>query len=72
VSRFDYWKRQVRQAATANHAVGFAPVQMVEASAGGHGAAIEVVLAGGDRVTIHEGVSVDLVRTVVAVLRPPC
>jgi hypothetical protein len=71
-SQFDYWKRQARRAAPAHHAVGFAPVQVVESSPGHHGAFIELVLAGGERVTIHEGASVDLVRTVVAALRPSC
>lgn len=72
VSQFDYWKRQVRRAATSDHAVGFASVQVVEPSAGRHGACIELELTGGERVTIHEGASLDLVRTVVAALRPSC
>jgi transposase-like protein len=72
VSQFDYWKRQVRRAATTRQAVGFAPVQVVEQSQGRNGASIELELAGGERVTIHEGASLDLVRTVVAALRPSC
>jgi hypothetical protein len=72
VTQFDYWKRQARRATTANHAVGFAPVQVVDSSQGRKGAPIKVVLAGGERVTIHEGASVDLVRTVVAALRSSC
>jgi len=72
VSQFDYWKRQVRRVATANHAVGFAPVQVVESSQGHRGASIELVLAGGERVTIREGGAVVLVRTVVAALRSSC
>jgi hypothetical protein len=72
MSQFDYWKRQVRRAAPAHHAVGFAPVQVVESTQGHNGATIELVLAGGERVTIHAGASVDLVRTVVAALRSSC
>lgn len=72
VSQFDYWKRQVHRAATADDTVGFARVEVVEPSPGQNGACIELVLVGGERVTIHEGVSVDLVRTVVAALRPSC
>jgi hypothetical protein len=69
VSQFDYWKHQVRRSAT-NQTIGFAPVQTVEPSAGRHGVCIELALAGGERVMIHEGASVELVRTVVAALRP--
>jgi hypothetical protein len=72
VWQFDYWKRQVRRMGPANHAVSFAPVQVVASSQGHTGASIELVLAGGERVTIHEGASVDLVRTVVGALRSSC
>lgn len=72
VSQFDYWKRQVRRAGTVSQLVGFAPVQVVESSPGHHGASIELLLVGGERVTIHQGASVDLVRTVVAALRSSC
>jgi hypothetical protein len=72
VSQFDYWKRRVRRAATTDDPVGFARVEVVEPSQGPPGACIEVVLVGGERMTLHEGVSVDLVRTVIAALRPSC
>lgn len=72
VSQFDYWKRQVRRGATANHGVSFAPVQVVEAAHERDGACIELLLAGGERLMIHEHASADLVRTVIAALRPSC
>lgn len=73
VSQFDYWKRQVRRAATATEAVRFAPVQVVERGPERRdGTCLELVLPGGERVIIHDGVSVDLVRTVVTALRSSC
>jgi hypothetical protein len=72
VSRLDYWKRQLRQASARDAAVGFAPVRVVgdldtQASAG-----VEVVLAGGERVVVRDGASVDLLRTVLTALRASC
>jgi transposase-like protein len=71
LSQFDYWKRQVRRDAAAA-APSFAPVQLVMSSETSGSNAIDVTLAGGERLTIREGVSVDLVRTVIAALRPSC
>lgn len=46
--------------------------QVVDAPRRSAAAGIELVLGTGDRLTIHEGTSVDLVRAVVMALRPPC
>ncbi|MGH6950452.1 MAG: IS66 family insertion sequence element accessory protein TnpA, partial [Vitreimonas sp.] len=72
ISQLDYWKRQVRRDVCADHAVGFARVQVVDPAPLRDGACIDVVLGTGDRVTIHEGASLDLVRAVVTALRPSC
>jgi hypothetical protein len=37
VSQFDYWKTAGASGATANHAVGFAPVQVVDRPRGERG-----------------------------------
>lgn len=71
VSQFDYWKRQVRRDGTRHRAVGFAHVQVIDAPREPRNG-IEVMLSTGDRLVIHEGVSVDLVRTVVTALRSSC
>jgi transposase-like protein len=69
LATFEYWKRRVRrEAATA--AATFAPVHVVaENGIDAESASIDVVLAGGERLTIRAGVSVDLLRTVLAMLR---
>lgn len=72
VSQLDYWRRQVRDAAAADRAVGFARVHVVDPPRAHDGACIEVALAGGERVTIHADASADLVRAVVAALRASC
>lgn len=73
VAQFDCWKRQVRRGGAAGAAsMGFARVQVVDTPRQGHNGGIEVLLGGGDRLTIHEGTSVDLVRAVVMTLRASC
>lgn len=71
LSQFDAWKRQVRRDG-AKQGMGFAPVHLVTASEMSNGGVIDVTLASGERLTIHAGVSVDLLRTVVTALRPSC
>lgn len=71
VSRFDYWKRQVRYAPSTD-LVALAPVQVLADAPARGAAAIEVVFPRGECVTIQDGVSVDLVRTVIATLRASC
>lgn len=72
VSQFDYWKRQVRRDGAADATIGFARVHVVDAPRNSAAGGIELVLGTGERLTIHEGTSMDLVRAVVLALRPPC
>ena len=72
VGCFDYWKRRVRQAATEEPRVRFAPVEVLSDPTPRLAAAIEVVLVSGERLTIPDGVSSDQVRVVLAALRSAC
>ncbi len=72
LARFEYWKRRVRREAVATSVPTFAPVSMVADHAASDTRGIEVALATGERLIIHEGVSVDLVRAVVSALRQSC
>jgi hypothetical protein len=77
VSQFDYWKRQVRRvedpkADETEEPGGFARVHVIGGAGGRAGAGVEVELRGGERLTIHEGTSTDLVRAVVLALRAAC
>jgi hypothetical protein len=65
LASFEYWKRRVRRKAVAT----FAPVQVVADHTVPATHTIEVVLAGGERLLIREGVSSDLLRTVVTAFR---
>jgi hypothetical protein len=69
LASFEYWKRRVRREATAP-AVTFAPLQVLSDRGEPASSSIDVVLATGERLTIHDGVSVDLLRAVLATLRP--
>jgi hypothetical protein len=68
---FWYWSRKVSADRSASPAPPptFVPVRVAPPVDTG---VIEIVLAGGDRVRVRAEASVDLVRAVVAVLRPPC
>lgn len=72
VSRFDYWTRQVRRESAVDAPIRFAPVQLVTQPASPDSGVIDVVLAGGERLTIRDGVSLDVLRTVVTALRTSC
>jgi hypothetical protein len=72
VWQLDYWKRQVRRASPTNAAVSFAPVRVLTDMARPTGDGVEVVLATGERIVVHAGASVDLLRTVLAALRASC
>lgn len=73
--RLSYWRRAVLR---TSHAAkdrgakrpGFAPVRVVDLGAGS--GSLEVVLASGDRLVLREGVSVDLLRDALLVLRERC
>jgi hypothetical protein len=67
-----YWKRvlgakTVRRVRRAR----LAPVQVVDLGVA-VGASIEVVLAGGERLVVREGVTPELLRDVVTALREQC
>ena len=68
--RLSYWKRVVgvkpEQRASRTR---MAPVQVVDL---GLAASIEVVLNGGERVVVREGVSPELLREVLTALRERC
>jgi hypothetical protein len=72
VGCFDYWKRRVREAATQEPHMRFAPVEVLPDPTPRVAAAIEVVLVSGERLTIPDGVSSDQVRVVLAALRSAC
>jgi hypothetical protein len=69
LASFEYWKRRVRREATAAAVPTFAAVQVVADHAVPAAHTIDVVLTGGERLIIHEGVSSDLLRTVVTAFR---
>lgn len=72
VSQFDYWKRRVRRAAVAP---AFVPVQVLPESPAppaAAGAAIELALPGGARLTIPDGVSATTLQTVLTAVRTAC
>lgn len=74
--RLSYWKRVLGMAAgrkltrQRRRAAGFVPVRLVDVgSAAGN---MEILLAGGDRLVVHEGVSRELLRDALTVLRERC
>jgi hypothetical protein len=64
--KFDYWVRQfgLTKARARRAAPGFAAVEVVPPAVGP--GVIEVVLARGDRLVVHAGAEVTLVRTVLS------
>lgn len=77
--KLSYWKRAlgfsepIVRRRRAPRPVGFVPVQLVDsadgvATAGG----LEIALAGGDRLLVREGVSRELLRDALLVLRERC
>lgn len=72
--RLSYWKRVLGVAVPRRRVVGrprLTPVQVVDLGLAA-AASIEVVLAGGERLVVREGVSPDLLRGVLDVLRERC
>jgi hypothetical protein len=75
--KLSYWKRAlglagpvVKRRRVSRGAPGFVPVRLVGGSgATGH---LEILLAGGDRVVLHEGVSRELLCDALMVLREGC
>jgi hypothetical protein len=72
VSQWDYWKRQVRRASSDDAAVSFTPVRVLGDVNTRARDGVEVVLTSGERVVVHDGTSVDLLRTVLSALRASC
>ena len=70
--QLDYWKRQVRQATSDTATVSFAPVRVLADVPRPAGDGVEVVLGSGERIVVHAGASVDLLRTVLTALRASC
>lgn len=73
--RLSYWRRmaggpRLERKARGEGQSAFVPVQVVDLVAGN--GSLEVVLVGGDRVVLREGVSVDLLRNTLSVLRERC
>jgi hypothetical protein len=73
--RLSHWRRAVRRPSRAGKGrggerPGFVPVRVVDLGAGS--GSLEVVLASGDRLVLREGVSVDLLRDALGVLRERC
>ena len=67
---FWYWSRKRSAPASTRPALPtFVPVHVAPPVETG---VIEVVLASGERLHVHAGASGDLLRAVVAALRPPC
>lgn len=72
VSQFDYWKRRVRGATVEPT---FLPVQVLpepEVARASAGAAIELALPGGARLTIPDVVSAATLQTVLTAVRTTC
>ncbi len=73
VSKWDYWRRRVRQPRGGDRRAGaLSPVHVVSDEDEPEARAIEVTLRSGERLTIPHGVSAELLRTVVSALRAPC
>ena len=69
-AKLRYWHRRVGHSPAAAP-VGFAPVQVLTPTAQEPGA-IEVVLVSGESVVVYGGASAELVRAVLAAVRPAC
>jgi hypothetical protein len=71
VSKLDYWKRRVtgvKTRARGSGAPGFVPVQL-RLDNGSEAAEVEIVLAGGERVRVGQGVSTQRLREILTALR---
>jgi hypothetical protein len=77
--KLSYWRRAlglaapvVRRRFAPRRGVDFVPVRLVGASDGVTAGALEIVLASGDRVVLREGVSRELLREALVILRERC
>ena len=76
--KLSYWKRVLglskpptRRRRRAARRVGFVPVRLVDSAAGRAGG-LEIALAGGDRLVVGDGVSRELLRDALLLLRERC
>jgi enoyl-CoA hydratase/carnithine racemase len=74
-----YWKRALGTAKAgverrrAARAVGFVPVQLVDTASGvAAGGGLEIALTSGERLVVREGVSRELLRDALTLLRERC
>jgi hypothetical protein len=70
-AKFEYWKGRLKgpgENRKALSAPSFVPVQVIGTGAG----PLEVVLSSGDRLLIHDGCSVEILREVLRALRGGC
>lgn len=77
-AKFFYWKKRLgvsgaRQGGgRSSRGRGFIPVQVVDNGVAQKGVVLEVVLECGDRIRFGDGVSEELLRRAIRVLREPC
>ena len=69
-TKLRYWVRRVGRA-PADAPVAFTPVHVLGPAADMSGP-IDIVLVGGERVVVRDGASLELLRTVLAAVRPAC
>jgi len=73
-----YWKRVLGPAKAvvrrrrAAQPVGFVPVRLVDSADGVAAGGLEIALASGDRLVVREGVTRELLREALLVLRERC
>lgn len=72
VWQLDYWRRRVRRASSEDAAVSFTPARVSADVADPADGGVEVVLASGERILVHGGTSVNLLRAVLSTLRASC
>src|SRR5262249_54459188 len=65
-----YWLRRVCSINARPPSIDFARVQVIPAT--GIDGRVEIMLAGGDRVLVPNGISADTLQTVIRVLRGSC
>ena len=73
VSKLAYWTRRLRHEVAADAGlVTLAPVHVITGPTATGAGPIEVTLPSGEPLIIHEGVSAELLKTVVSTLRSSC
>jgi hypothetical protein len=72
-AKFGYWRRRLdgRHRSPTAEGIEFQPIRLVEPASAGL-AALEIAFAGGERVLVHDGASVETLARVVTALRARC